>query len=193
MKRRGRAVTALGVALVVLLAACDSSSESKAKAKPPAPPAKSAIFKSACAGTVAASTPGQLATAEMGETSGLAVSAENSGTLWANNDSGDIARVFAISPAGALLGIYPLTGATAVDWEDLAIGPGPEPRTPYLYAGDIGDNAEARPNIVVYRVAEPKVVGDAGTYPLDGCGRAHAAIPRRPARRRGAHGGSALG
>ena len=63
---------------------------------------------------------------EMDETSGLVVSAKNPDTLWTNNDSGDSARVFAISPTGALRGIYPLDGATALDWEDIAIGPGPQ-------------------------------------------------------------------
>jgi hypothetical protein len=159
---------ALGLALVVLLAACNSSTDTKQKPKKPAPPAQSAVFQDACAGTLVPTTPGTLASPEMGETSGLVVSAKNPGTLWANNDSGDVARVFAISTTGALRGIYPLTGATALDWEDIAIGPGPTPNTPYLYAGDIGDNLENRPNVVVYRVAEPNVAGDGGTYPLDG-------------------------
>ena len=35
-----------------------------------------------------------------------------------------------------------VTGAQAVDWEDIAAGPGPEGR-PLLYVGDIGDNALA--------------------------------------------------
>jgi hypothetical protein len=159
---------ALGLALVLLPAACNSSTGTKHEPTKPAPPAPSAIFRSACAGTLVPTTTGTLASAEMDETSGLVVSAKNPGTLWANNDSGDVARVFAISPTGALRGIYPLVGATALDWEDIAIGPGPTPSTPYLYAGDIGDNLENRPNVVVYRVAEPSVVGDGSTYPLDG-------------------------
>ena len=159
----------LGLALVVTRwPGASSSTDTKPQPKKPAPPAKSAIFQAACAGTLVPSTPGTLASAEMDETSGLVVSAKNPGTLWANNDSGDVARLFAISPTGAFRGIYPLAGATALDWEDVAIGPGPTPDTPYLYVGDIGDNAENRPNIVVYRVAEPDVAGDGGTYPLDG-------------------------
>ena len=73
--------------------------------------------------------------------------------------------VFAVSAdRRAARAIYALDGATAIDWEDIAIGPGPQAETPYLYVGDIGDNAERRPNIVVYRVAEPKVVGGGGTH-----------------------------
>ena len=70
--------------------------------------------------------PGTLQSPELDETSGLVVSAKNPGTLWLNNDSGDSARVFAVTPNGALQGIYPLEGATAIDWEDLAIGSRPE-------------------------------------------------------------------
>ena len=33
-----------------------------------------------------------------------------------------------------------MTGAMAVDWEDIALGPGPDGRDD-LFVGDIGDNA----------------------------------------------------
>jgi hypothetical protein len=163
--RRGRAtVLVLAVALAVLAAACDSSSGGDA----PKPPPESAVYRAACAGTLRPSSPGTLASDEMDESSGLAVSAENPGTLWINNDSGDTARVFAVATTGALRGIYDLAGATAVDWEDVALGPGPRRDTPYLYVGDTGDNAEGRANVVVYRVPEPTVTGDGGTHTLDG-------------------------
>src|ERR1044072_8956958 len=48
-----------------------------------------------------------------------------------------------------------VTGAQARDWEDIAAGPGPQPNKSYLYIGDIGDNDGVRPEVVVYRVAEP--------------------------------------
>ncbi len=167
--RSGRAVLALALVLAVSLAGCDSSSGGSSNPKQrPGPPPKSAVYEAACAGTLVASTPGGLASTEMDESSGLVVSATNPDTLWINNDSGDTARVFAVSTTGALRGIYALAGATALDWEDIAIGPGPQPSTPYLYVGDIGDNAEGRANIVVYREKEPTVVGDGGTYTLDG-------------------------
>ena len=56
------------------------------------------------------------------------------------------------------LGQYGLAGASAVDWEDIAVGPGPVAGKSYLYVGDIGDNAKARTAIQVYRVREPTVV-----------------------------------
>ena len=42
-----------------------------------------------------------------------------------------------------------MTGAEAIDWEDIAA------RGRTLYVGDIGDNLAARPNVTVYRFAEP--------------------------------------
>jgi hypothetical protein len=76
---------------------------------------------------------------------------------WVHNDSGDSARVFAISGSGQTLGEYALSSATAVDWEDIATGPGPSAGEAYLYLGDIGDNGNARASVQVYRVAEPLV------------------------------------
>ena len=95
--------------------------------------------------------------AELDELSGLAVSRRNPGVIWAHNDSGDAPRLFAITPAGALLGTYALEGASAVDWEDMAIGRDPDGGTDYLYVADIGDNARLRPGIEIYRVREPVV------------------------------------
>ena len=80
------------------------------------------------------------------ELSGLARSRD--GTFWTHNDSGDGPRLFHLSGTGALLGEVTLQGATAVDWEDIAI------RGHTLYVGDIGDNAAQRPDIAVYKVAE---------------------------------------
>ena len=50
-----------------------------------------------------------------------------------------------------------MSGATAVDWEDIAAGPGPVSGVAYLYLADIGDNAKARTSVQVYRVREPLV------------------------------------
>lgn len=91
------------------------------------------------------------------EASGLAASRANPGVLWVHNDSGDSARVFAMNTQGTHLGIYHLTGASATDWEDMAVGPGPADGQWYLYLGDIGDNRAVRSSIRVYRVAEPSV------------------------------------
>jgi hypothetical protein len=173
MTRRTRAVAIAVVTLALVLAGCDSSSGSGPAGSGSTTTATAGagrlgqtVAQVACRATLARSSPGTLQSDQLKETSGLVVSAKNPGTLWLNNDSGDSARVFAAAPSGALQGIYPLDGATAIDWEDIAIGPGPEADVPYLYVGDIGDNAMARANIVVYRVAEPKVTADGGTHSL---------------------------
>jgi hypothetical protein len=91
------------------------------------------------------------------EASGIAASRQNPGVLWVHNDSGDSARVFVINEKGEFLGTCTITGATARDWEDIAVGPGPDPNQQYLYIGDIGDNQGKYPDVTVYRVPEPKV------------------------------------
>jgi hypothetical protein len=100
---------------------------------------------------------GVVASSALNEISGLAASRVNDDVLWAHNDSGDSARVFAINTAGALLGTYNISGASATDWEDMALGPGPAAGVEYLYLGDIGDNTAARGSVRVYRVAETSV------------------------------------
>lgn len=95
--------------------------------------------------------------AAVNEASGLAAGRASPGVLWMHNDSGDSARVFAMTPQGEPRGVYHLVGVLAVDWEDLAIGPGPEAGRWYLYIGDIGDNQGVRPEIRVHRVPEPVI------------------------------------
>ena len=107
-------------------------------------------------------TPGvevALLPAMLGEVSGLAQSRTNPNVFWVHNDSGDQARAYAVSREGALLGSYTLAGATAIDWEDMAIGPAPGGRS-YLYLADIGDNDGRRMSVRVYRVLEPLVDAD---------------------------------
>ncbi|RPI54254.1 MAG: PE family protein, partial [Acidobacteria bacterium] len=95
----------------------------------------------------------------LNEVSGLAQSRTNPGVFWVHNDSGDEPRIYAVGRSGAWLGSYTLAGATAVDWEDMAIGPAADGRS-YLYLADIGDNAGRRPSVRVYRVKEPVVDAD---------------------------------
>lgn len=122
-----------------------------------------------CTDFESATSLGNAESGALDEVSGIAVSYGNPGVLWAHNDSGDSARVFALGTDGGHLGQYALTGASHVDWEDMTLGPGPAAGTDYLYLGDTGDNAArdgrgGRASIVVYRVAEPPV--DAGQAPV---------------------------
>jgi hypothetical protein len=124
---------------------------------PPPPPAKPPVLAAACASTLVASTPGTVASASLDEISGIAASRRTTGVFWVHNDSGDSARVFAIGADGRALGEFALSGAGAVDWEDVAAGPGPAAGVAYLYLADIGDNAKVRASVQVYRVREPFV------------------------------------
>jgi hypothetical protein len=91
------------------------------------------------------------------ELSGIAASRRNPGVLYVHNDSGDGPRIYAITEKAQLLGVYTIKGVSERDWEDIAVGPGPDPNQSCLYIGDIGDNGGKRPEIVVYRVPEPEV------------------------------------
>lgn len=91
------------------------------------------------------------------ETSGLAVSRKNRGVIWAHNDSGDSPRVFALDEKGGLLGEIAFGGATAVDWEDIAVGPCPAGSC--VWVGDFGDNGKSRTDYALYRIDEPALDG----------------------------------
>jgi len=98
---------------------------------------------------------GRVHTDNLTEISGIALSRKNKDVIWAHNDSGDEARVFALGTDGGLLGIFRLEGAWAIDWEDIAIGPGPSKDRDYLYVADTGNNDLSRRTVTVYRVLEP--------------------------------------
>ncbi|HEU4875079.1 MAG TPA: hypothetical protein VFT44_18380 [Pyrinomonadaceae bacterium] len=89
------------------------------------------------------------------ESSGLTASRSTPGAYWTHNDSGDGPFIYAFDTRGDSLGVFRIAGAQARDWEDMAVGPGPQRGKSYLYIGDIGDNNDARAEIVVYRVPEP--------------------------------------
>jgi len=90
------------------------------------------------------------------EASGLVKSRRHDDLLWTHNDSGDSARVFAIRTDGSHAGIIYLQNIDAVDWEDIAMGPGPDQSRDYLFIGDIGDNHSSRKSIQIHRFAEPE-------------------------------------
>ncbi|GEM_PF-3893161 len=93
--------------------------------------------------------------AALEELSGLLDSRQHPGVFWAHNDSGDAAQLYAFSRTGQHLGIYALDGITAVDWEDIAFGPGPDSERDYIYIGDFGNNGLYRSSLVIYRIPEP--------------------------------------
>ena len=99
------------------------------------------------------------------EASGIAASRKNPGVLWTHNDSGDLNRIYAFNTQGKHLGVYYIEGAGALDWEDMAVGPGPDSSEHYIYIGDIGDNQSQRELKYIYRVPEPDV--DSNQTPID--------------------------
>lgn len=88
------------------------------------------------------------------ESSGLAVSRANPNLFWTHNDSGDGPYLYALDRSGKTRTRLSIPGATNVDWEDMAIGPGEDAR-PALYVADFGDNSHNRDNLVIYRIPEP--------------------------------------
>ncbi len=115
--------------------------------------------------------PPAVASTALTELSGLAASRRHPDVLWAHNDSGGEPEVVAVGRDGGDRGRFPLGGAEAFDWEDMAIGPDPAGTGgDVLYLGDIGDNIDQRDDgVVVYRVPEPQP-GAAGSVaaPLGG-------------------------
>lgn len=100
---------------------------------------------------------GELAHPAILEASGIVASRRQPGVLWVHNDSGDGPHVYAIDASGASFVDVTFGGAIAIDWEDIAIGPGSTPDRDALYLGDIGDNSGIREHVTVYRVDEPTV------------------------------------
>jgi hypothetical protein len=100
---------------------------------------------------------GRLADPTLNEISGIAASQQNPGLFWVHNDSGDRARIFAISRrAGRVLELR-LQGAYAHDYEDIALGPGPDSEDSTLYVADIGDNFRRRKSVQIYWFHEPQL------------------------------------
>ncbi|MCL6259114.1 hypothetical protein M3O96_08450 [Aquiflexum sp. TKW24L] len=93
---------------------------------------------------------------EIDEGSGLAFSKTHDGLIYTHNDSGGGRKIFLIDTLGKGMGVFKLKGVWNRDWEDLAVGPGPDPTLNYLYVGEIGDNQTRYSNIFIYRFPEPE-------------------------------------
>lgn len=166
---------ALSIAVVLTLSGCDGSA-------PPSPTSSSEGAGSggstasssgsggtggaalACTACEPVQETGTVANADEKEVSGIVASLAHDGVFYLHNDSGDTARFFAIDLAGKALATFSVSGASAVDWEDIARGPCPAGTC--LFFGDIGDNSADRDDYVVYRVAEPTAIADA-TVPAE--------------------------
>ncbi len=102
---------------------------------------------------------GELGDKKLDEASGMVASARAE-VLWAHNDSGADARLHALGLTGERLARFDVTGAGAVDWEDIALGPCVTAGTrDCLFIADTGNNGGERNDQTIYRVAEPDVEG----------------------------------
>src|SRR5258708_2168534 len=95
------------------------------------------------------------------EASGLTASVANPGHFWTVNDSGNPAEVFLIDSLAQIKLVCKLPKIDNRDWEEIAIGAGPEPEKKYLYVGDIGDNFAVYKYKYIYRFEEPSMSGGA--------------------------------
>ncbi len=98
---------------------------------------------------------GTLENKEIEEASGMAFSRDHDGLIYTHNDSGGGRRVYVIDSLGKGMGVFKLKGVWNRDWEDIAVGPGPDPKLNYVYVGEIGDNQLKYTNIFIYRFPEP--------------------------------------
>ena len=88
------------------------------------------------------------------EASGIASSVVNPGYIWAHNDGQNPADVFLVDTAAHVKMICHLPVDNR-DWEDIAVGPGPENGKTYVYVGEIGDNNAVFDIKYIYRFEEP--------------------------------------
>lgn len=102
------------------------------------------------------------------EISGMAVGKDHPDWIYIHNDSGGENAVYILSTDGKDVGKVSLEGVSNRDWEDIAVGPGPNGQS-YVYVAEIGDNLARHSEIMIYRFPEPKtsssqVVPEKATY-----------------------------
>lgn len=94
------------------------------------------------------------------EASGIAVSKQNPGKIWVEQDSGNPPELNAIDTNGNFVKKIPITGVTNRDWEDIALAPGPEAGKNYIYLAETGDNSQKDSSYAFYRFIEPSISAD---------------------------------
>lgn len=100
---------------------------------------------------------GNLGTRGLDETSGMVASRRQEDVIWLHNDSGDAARIFALSSRGKYLGEWTIEGVELDDWEDIAWGPCADGASACLWIADTGNNTLLRDTLRIFRVREPDI------------------------------------
>jgi len=104
-----------------------------------------------------APTTGTMVRQDYTELSGIAESRLNPGVLYVFEDGSKSSSIYLTNKLGADLGKIVLDGASPRDWEDMAVGPGPDATKTYVYMADIGDNNAAYSSVTIYRFIEPNL------------------------------------
>lgn len=84
--------------------------------------------------------------------SGIVDARNFSNAVWVHNDHDP--SLYLLSHDGKLLKKLPFRG-TSRDWEDIALGPGPEQNRNYIYIAETGDNQQVYDRYHIYRFPEP--------------------------------------
>lgn len=104
-----------------------------------------------------------IAAGQIDEASGLAASVNMPGYLWTVQDSGQPNALYLISKDGKSIKQYSVPGSNNHDWEEVAIGPGPDSGVSYLYIADTGNNNQpVTPTNTIYRI--PEINGTDGSF-----------------------------
>ncbi|RZA19834.1 MAG: hypothetical protein EOP93_07650 [Lysobacteraceae bacterium] len=99
---------------------------------------------------------GLITDGDLDEVSGMAASQAHDDVLWAIEDSGNPARLYALSRRGRVLARYKVEGARNIDWEDMASFD--LDGRHYLLVADTGDNGGQRRDFVLHVFEEPKTL-----------------------------------
>lgn len=99
----------------------------------------------------------QITNSELEEVSGIAFSQVHPNLIYAHVDSGGEPEVFLLDSLGNELGRIRLEHATNRDWEDIAVGPGPDGNST-VFVAEIGDNLGVHDQIRIYLFPEPSKI-----------------------------------
>src|SRR4029079_9582249 len=151
-----QATLAAGLVAVAVLASCSASDDgaertatTRSTSSTSAPtettrPASASLADAACDRALGLRRGPEVADPEVLEASGVVVGRRQPGVSWVQNDSGGLPRLYGIHDDGSVQRVD-VTGAEALDWEDLAPAVGGDHAG--LWIADTGDNATSRASV----------------------------------------------